>query len=79
MDISAFAPAAAFREGIDNLVRGVRETMDPVRGYPEATLPGTIEQRKSEEYARDGVPIAIEDVERLEACGREFGVVPEWG
>ena len=78
MDISAFAPAAAFREGIDNLVRGVRETMDPVRGYPEATLPGTIEQRKSEEYARDGVPIAIEDVERLEACGREFGVAPEW-
>ena len=78
MDVSAFAPAEAFREGIDNLVRGVRETMEPVRGYQEASLPGTVEQRKSEEYARDGVPVAMEDIERLEVCGREFGVVPEW-
>ena len=78
MDIATFAPPEAFRAGIDNLVRGVRETMEPVKGYQEATLPGTVEHRKAAEYAQTGVPIALEDVERLEACGRDFGIEPEW-
>ena len=78
MDIGAFAPPAAFRAGVDNLVRGVRETMEPMRGYDEATLPGTMEYRKSEEYAREGVPIGLDDLERLAACGRELGVEVEW-
>ena len=78
MDIGAFAPPDAFRAGVDNLVRGVRETMEPVRGYDEATVPGTIEHRKSEEYAREGVPMALDDLERFAACGRELGVEVEW-
>ena len=78
MDIGAFAPPEAFREGIDNLVRGVRETMEPVKGYQEATLPGTIEDRNSKEYTHTGVPMALEDLERLTACGHEFGITAEW-
>ena len=78
MDIGAFVEPAAFREGIDNLVRGVRETMEPVRGYDEATLPGTIEHRKAQEYAETGVPMALEDLERLTTCGQELGIAPEW-
>jgi LDH2 family malate/lactate/ureidoglycolate dehydrogenase len=78
MDIGAFAPPEDFRAGIDNLVRGVRETMKPLRGYDEATLPGTVEHRKAEQYAREGVPMALEDLERLAECGREFGIEPEW-
>ena len=78
MDIGAFAPPEEFRTGIDGLVRGVRENMEPVRGYDEATLPGTVEHRKEQEYARDGVPVALEDLERLEKTGKEFGVEPEW-
>jgi LDH2 family malate/lactate/ureidoglycolate dehydrogenase len=63
---------------VDVLVRGVRETMAPVRGYPEATLPGTIEFRKEQEYRQTGVPVALEDLESLEKAGQEFGVKPGW-
>jgi LDH2 family malate/lactate/ureidoglycolate dehydrogenase len=78
MDIGAFAPPQEFRAGIDCLVKGVRTTMEPVLGYSEATLPGTMEHRKEQEYARQGVPVGVEDLEQLEQCGAEFGVVPEW-
>ncbi|MGY8823204.1 MAG: Ldh family oxidoreductase [Candidatus Latescibacterota bacterium] len=78
MDIAAFVPAEEFRSGIDFLVRGVRETMDPLPGNEEATLPGTIEHRNQQAYAAEGVPIGLEDLERLEKCGRESGVEPSW-
>ena len=78
LDIGLFAPAEEFRTGIDHLVRGVRQTMEPVRGYDEATLPGTIEYRKEQEYGQDGVPMGLEDVQVLAEVGREFGVEPPW-
>ena len=59
-------------------MRGVRETMEPVKGYPEATLPGTIEDRKAKEYTQTGVPMALEELERLTACGHELGITAEW-
>ena len=49
VDIGLFSPSREFRQGVDHLVRGVRETMAPVRGYDEATVPGTIEHRKERE------------------------------
>ena len=78
MDIGVFAPPEEFRAGVDLLVRGVRETMEPVRGYDEATLPGTIEFRKEREYRQTGIPMGLEDLESLEKAGREFGVTPGW-
>ena len=78
MDIGAFVPPEQFRTGVDGLVRGVRETMEPVRGYDEATLPGTLEFRKEQEYARDGVPVGPQELESLRKTAREFGVEPEW-
>ena len=57
---------------------GVRETMEPLPGYGEATLPGTVEYRNQQAYAEEGVPYAIEDLERLEECGRQCGVEAEW-
>ena len=78
LDIGLFAPPEELRTGVDNLVLGVRETMEPVRGYDEATLPGTLEFRKQQDYQREGVPVALEDVEMLEQLGREFGVEPGW-
>ena len=78
MDIGLFVPPEEFRSGIDYLVRGVRKTMAPVRGYDEATLPGTIESRKEQEYRRDGVPYDLEDLKRLETAGKEFGITPPW-
>jgi LDH2 family malate/lactate/ureidoglycolate dehydrogenase len=78
MDLGLFAPPEELRTGVDNLVRGVRETMAPVRGYTEATLPGTIEFRNEEAYGREGIPMGLEDVEQLEEVGRECDVEPEW-
>lgn len=78
MNLGVFAPPEEVRAGVDLLVRGVRETMAPVTGYPEATLPGTIEHRKDQEYRQTGVPVAVEDLEALEKAGQEFNVKPGW-
>ena len=78
MDIGLFVPPEEFRTGVDSLVRGVRETMAPVRGYQEATLPGSIEHRNEKRYRSEGVPIGLEDLERLEQTGQDFGVKPPW-
>ena len=55
-------------------MRGVRETMAPVRGYDEASLPGTPEFRKEQEYGRDGVVLGAEDAEQLRQTAVAFGV-----
>jgi LDH2 family malate/lactate/ureidoglycolate dehydrogenase len=78
MDLGLFAPAAQVRAGIDALISHVREEMIPLAGYGEATLPGTIEWRKAQEYAREGIPMAPEDLERLRKTGEELGVSVPW-
>ena len=70
MNLGLFAPVADVRLGMEQMI--------PLRGYDEVTLPGTPEHRNEEAYSRDGVPIAFEDVERLEKCGREFEIAPPW-
>lgn len=74
MDLGLFADPDEVRGGVDRLVRGVRETMRPVRGYDEATLPGTIEQRLEQEYRRDGVPMGERELTMLRETAEEFGV-----
>ena len=74
MNLGLFAPVADVRHGVDELVRLGMEQMVPLRGYDEVTLPGTTEPCNEEAYSRDGIPIAFEDVGRLEECGREFGI-----
>ena len=78
MNLGLFAPVADVRHGVDELVRLGMEQMIPLRGYDEVTLPGTPEHRNEEAYSRDGIPIAFEDVGRLEECGREFGIAAPW-
>ena len=78
IDIGAFTAPDAFRAGVDHLVRGVREQMDPVRGYDEATLPGTVEQRNQEAYGRDGIPVGPDEEEGLLRAAEAFGVEPPW-
>jgi L-2-hydroxycarboxylate dehydrogenase (NAD+) len=78
MNLGLFAPAEQVRRGVDEMGRLAIEQMIPVAGYAEATLPGAIEYCKEQEYQRDGVPIALEDIQRLEECAAEFGVTPPW-
>ena len=72
--LGLFAAADEVRGGIDSLVRGVRDTMRPVRGYEEASLPGTVEQRMEQEYRRDGVPVGERGLTILRETAEEFGV-----
>jgi LDH2 family malate/lactate/ureidoglycolate dehydrogenase len=76
IDIALFAPPREFREGVDHLVRGVRETMAPVRGYDEATVPGTMEYRKEHQYRHEGIPIGLEDLELLNQTAMELDLPP---
>ncbi|MBI2506037.1 MAG: Ldh family oxidoreductase [Candidatus Latescibacteria bacterium] len=78
MNLGLFAPAAQVRAGIDALISHVREEMIPLKGYDEATLPGTMEHRKTQEYSREGIPMGLEDLERLEKTGAELGVAAPW-
>jgi L-2-hydroxycarboxylate dehydrogenase (NAD+) len=78
MNLGLFAPAEQVRRGVDELGRLASEQLIPIAGYDEATLPGAIEHRKESEYRRDGVPIALEDIQRLEECAAEFGITPPW-
>jgi LDH2 family malate/lactate/ureidoglycolate dehydrogenase len=78
MDLGLFTDPRQVRAGVDELVRGVREQMEPLRGYREATAPGTIERRREQEYRRGGIPVGTQDVAALEEAGREFGVAVPW-
>ncbi len=78
MDLGLFAPATQVRAGIDALISHVREEMIPLKGYDEATLPGTMEYRKTQEYVQEGIPMGIEDLERLQKTGEELGVAAPW-
>ena len=55
---------------------GVRETMAPVRGYDEATVPGTMEYRKEHQYRHEGIPIGLEDLELLDQTAMELDLPP---
>ena len=50
--------------------------MTPLRGYDEATLPGTPEARREQEYKRDGAPISFADIERLNQTAEGLGLPP---
>ncbi|MBM3277566.1 MAG: Ldh family oxidoreductase [Candidatus Handelsmanbacteria bacterium] len=78
MDLGLFAPAAQVRAGVDTLINLVREEMTPLQGYGEATLPGTVEWRKTQEYRREGIPMSSEDLERLHKTGEDLGVDAPW-
>lgn len=78
MDLGLFAPASQVRAGIDALISRVRDEMIPLTGYSEATLPGTMEHRKTQEYSREGIPMGLEDLERLKKTGEELGVAAPW-
>lgn len=78
MNLGLFTDPAQVRSGIDDLVQGVRREMDPLPGYDEATTPGTIEHRNEHAYRRDGIPVAPDDLEKLEEAGDHLGVAVPW-
>jgi LDH2 family malate/lactate/ureidoglycolate dehydrogenase len=78
MNLGVFTDPDQIRSGVDDLVRGVRREMDPLPGYDEATTPGTIEHRNEQAYRRDGIPVAHDDLEKLEEAGDSLGITVPW-
>ena len=74
LDLGLFAPPEEFRGAVDDLVSGVRAHMAPVKGYDEATLPGAPELANEEAYRREGVPVGMEDLQKLHRLAAELGV-----
>ena len=78
MDLGLFTKSEEVSRGVDEMNRLAAEEMVPVSGYQETTLPGTIEYRNTKEYKRDGIPIGIQDLNRLQECGNNLGVELPW-
>ncbi len=78
MSLGLFTDPEEVTSGTDDLVRGVREQMDPLPGYDEATTPGTSEHHNENDYRHAGIPIPAEDLEKLEEAGHDLGVAVPW-
>lgn len=76
VDIGLHVPPEEFRAGVDHLVRGVRETMAPVRGYDRADLPGSVEARLEQDYRRHGVPVGVDDLAQLNEVAADLDIPP---
>lgn len=76
LDIGLFISPGEFQMAVDELVREVRDHMEPLRGYDESTLPGALESRHEEQNRRDGVPMSTKDLALLESLARALDVNP---
>ena len=75
--IESFVAVSAFKADMDKLMAGVSR-MQPYPGLREAHLPGGPEWQREREYARDGIPVSQEAVDKLERVAREVDVAVPW-
>jgi len=78
LDASLFVPGEMFRGAVDDMVRLAREQLIPLRGYDEATLPGTVEHRLEKEYRAEGIKMGQLELDRLAETGAELGISIPW-
>lgn len=78
MDASLFVPGDMFRGAVDDMVRMAREQLIPLRGYDEATLPGTMEHRLEAAYRDEGIRMGSTEIERLTQLATELGIATPW-
>ena len=78
LDASLFVAGDMFRGAVDDMVRLAREQLIPLRGYTEATLPGTVEHRLEAEYRVEGIKMGRQEQERLTEVGHDLGVEIPW-
>ena len=75
--IENFVSVPAFKADMDKLMAGVSR-MQPYPGFSEAHLPGGPEWQREREYARDGIPLSRQAVEKLERVAGEAKVSVPW-
>lgn len=75
--IDLFADPAQFKREVDDYVAQVR-TLEPLEGFDQSLLAGSIEAIREAEYRRDGIPIGDDHRQQLERTAQEFGVSVPW-
>lgn len=73
LNISAFLELEEFFEGMERLVRDVRQA-PRAAGEGRIYLPGEIEWEWEERRKREGIPVPAEVLEELRALGERYGV-----
>ncbi len=77
LKISLFADPDDFYADMQAYMADVGQ-LEPLEGFDEAMLPGSIEALREAEYRRDGIPMGARHRERLAEVGEEFGVPAPW-
>ena len=77
LKISLFAEPSDFYADMQAYMADVAK-LEPLEGFDEAMLPGSIEDRREAMYREDGIPFSDGHRKRLSEVGAEFGVAPPW-
>ncbi|MAF11966.1 hypothetical protein CMK11_16085 [Candidatus Poribacteria bacterium] len=75
--ISLFAEPADFYAELQAYMADVAK-LEPLDGFDEAMLPGSIEARREAAYREEGIPVGERHRKGLTAVGTEFGITPPW-
>jgi L-2-hydroxycarboxylate dehydrogenase (NAD+) len=75
--IDLFISPAQFKAEMDEYQRQVH-ALQPLEGFEQSLLPGSIEALRSEEYRSQGVPVGPAHRAGLERCAAELGIEPPW-
>ena len=75
--IDLFIPPTQFKTEMDEYTRAVSE-LEPLAGFEESLLPGSIEAQREAEYRGQGVPVGAHHQARLEEVAAELGIAVPW-
>ncbi len=75
LDVSLFMPLDEFRARMDALIAAMK-TVALADGAEEILVPGEPEARKAALYRAEGIPLAEDVIETLNATGRALGIAP---
>ena len=79
IDPGFFVPEEEFRRDVDRFHEDIARQMQPMPGYDQARLPGSVEAELEEKYRREGIPVSLETAGRIERLAAELGVSCPWG
>ena len=78
INIGSVVDEGIFAAEVDRMVGDVRETYEPMPGYDRALLPGGIEEEKTAEYRREGIPYGGPEQESARQVGARLQVALPW-
>ena len=77
IDVSAFMPLDAFKARVDEYTRLVRAS-ELEAGSAQVLMPGEREYRLADKRRREGIPMPVTMLARLETISKELGIAPVW-